>query len=93
MVLGGKFDRVLTPGLGCIAWPCSQVVARISLKIQHLEISCDTKTKDNVFVRVVVAVQYKVIEAKVSSSFYKLTDPQSMLYTITFFILHFILFL
>ena len=54
-----------------------QVVARISLKIQHLEIVCDTKTKDNVFVKVVVAVQYRVKEDKVSSAFYKLTDPQS----------------
>lgn len=77
--LCGKFDRVLTPGLGCILWPFSQVVARVSLKIQHLEIACDTKTKDNVFVKVVVAVQYKVIEEKVSSAFYKLTDPQSQI--------------
>lgn len=80
----GKFDRVLTPGLGYICWPAQTVVARISLKIQHLEIECDTKTKDNVFVKVVVAVQYRVVESKVSSAFYKLTDPHSQIRSYVF---------
>lgn len=51
----------------------------MSLKIQHLEIPCDTKTKDNVFVSVLVAVQYRVVEDKVSSAFYKLTDPHAQI--------------
>jgi regulator of protease activity HflC (stomatin/prohibitin superfamily) len=74
---GGRFERVLAPGLSFILWPLEQVAAKISLRIQHLEIPCDTKTKDNVFVQVIVAVQYRVVEQKVSSAFYKLTDPQS----------------
>jgi regulator of protease activity HflC (stomatin/prohibitin superfamily) len=75
----GKYERVLPPGLACLTCPCESYRATISLKIQHLEISCDTKTKDNVFVQVIVAVQFKVIEDKVSSAFYKLTDPHAQI--------------
>lgn len=35
--------------------PCEQIVARVPLKINYMEVHCDTKTKDNVFVKVVVA--------------------------------------
>ena len=56
----GKFSSVMAPGLHCLI-PCVQSLrSRVGLKIRHLEVMCDTKTKDNVFVRVVVAVQYKV---------------------------------
>ena len=57
----GKFSSVMAPGLHCLI-PCVQSLrSRVGLKIRHLEVMCDTKTKDNVFVRVVVAVQYKVL--------------------------------
>ena len=59
-------------------WPFEQQVATMSLRVQHLEIPVDTKTKDNVFVVVSIAVQYKVVADKVSSAYYKLTDPQGM---------------
>lgn len=44
------------------------------MRIQQLDVSCETKTKDNVFVHVVVSVQYQVIRDKVVDSFYKLTS-------------------
>jgi regulator of protease activity HflC (stomatin/prohibitin superfamily) len=75
----GKFDRVIPAGMFCLKFPCEELKKRISLRIQYLECSCDTKTKDNVFVRVVVAVQYKVVEEKVPSAYYKLSDPQSQI--------------
>ena len=75
----GKYERVQPPGCGCIFCPVETFRATVSLKIQHLEIACDTKTKDNVFVQVVVAVQYKVVEDKVSSAYYKLTDPNAQI--------------
>ena len=56
-------------------WPFEQRVATMSLRVQHLDIPVDTKTKDNVFVVVSIAVQYKVVADKVSSAYYKLTDP------------------
>jgi len=71
----GNFAGVITPGLNTICWPCSTVVGRVSLRVQQLDVSVETKTKDNVFVMVVVSVQYKVIRSKVQAAYYKLTDP------------------
>jgi hypothetical protein len=63
----GKFKRVLAPGMTCIRFPLERVVARLSLKVRHLEIHCDSKTKDNVFVKVVVAgIVYSVIKSEIS---------------------------
>ena len=50
----GKFDRILAPGCHCIKFPFESISARVSLKVQHLEVVCETKSKDNVFVSVVV---------------------------------------
>ena len=50
----GKYDRVIPPGCHCIMYPYQTITARVSLKIQHLEVVCETKSKDNVFVSVVV---------------------------------------
>lgn len=36
------------------------VSGAVSLRIQQLDVACETKTKDNVFVNVVVSVQYQV---------------------------------
>jgi len=44
-----------------------------------MEVRCETKTKDNVFVGVVVAVQYKVRDDAVSAAYYKLTDVRSQM--------------
>ena len=50
----GKFDRVLPPGCHFICYPYQILKAHVSLKIQQLEVVCETKTKDNVFISVVV---------------------------------------
>jgi regulator of protease activity HflC (stomatin/prohibitin superfamily) len=54
----GKLDRIAAPGLVFLVWPIEQIRARVSLKIRQLQVSCETKTKDNVFVTVVVAGIY-----------------------------------
>ena len=51
----GKFSRVVPAGLVCLMCPCERIVARVPLRINYMEVTCDTKTKDNVFVKVVVA--------------------------------------
>ena len=48
----GEYKKILGPGLHCILWPVQSVVARLSLRIQQLDVFCGTKTKDNVFVNV-----------------------------------------
>lgn len=80
----GKFDRVVPAGCFCLMWPCESIVARVPLSLDYMEISCDTKTKDNVFVKVVVAVQYKVMEGKVPSAYYKLTDRTAQIRSYVF---------
>ena len=49
-----------------------RVAGRMSLKIQQLDVLIETKTKDDVFVRLKVSVQFKVIKLKVYDAFYKL---------------------
>ncbi|RYG69510.1 SPFH domain-containing protein [archaeon] len=71
-------------GFNFISCPCESIVRSVSLRVQYLDVACDTKTKDNVFVRIVVAVQYKVIEDKVPSAYYKLTDAHSQIRSYVF---------
>lgn len=80
----GKFSKVVPAGCVCLMFPCENIVKDVSLRVQYLDVACDTKTKDNVFVKVVVAVQYKVIEDKVPSAFYKLTDPRAQIRSYVF---------
>jgi len=72
----GKFTRVAPAGFQCLVWPCESIVKTISLRIQYMMVDCETKTKDNVFVRIAVGVQYRVMEDKVPSAYYKLTDSK-----------------
>ena len=44
----GQFKSLLDPGLHCINWPLQSIVGRMSLRIQQLDVLCETKTKDNV---------------------------------------------
>jgi regulator of protease activity HflC (stomatin/prohibitin superfamily) len=62
----------------------STVVGRLSLRVQQLDVSVETKTKDNVFVMVIVSVQYRVIRSKVQAAYYKLTDPRSQIRSYVF---------
>ena len=80
----GKFSRVVPAGFFCMFWPMENFVNVLSLRIQYMDVACETKTKDNVFIRVVVAVQYRVMADKVPSAYYKLTDPRSQIRSYVF---------
>ena len=45
------------------------VAGTLSLKVQQLEVRCETKTLDNVFIEVIVAIQYNVLQEKVREAF------------------------
>jgi len=76
----GRHARTLTPGLWCLNPLCGEsVVGSLSLRVQQLDVHCDTKTRDNVFVRVVVAVQYQVIADLAFDAFYKLSNPHQQI--------------
>jgi len=71
----GKFLRIAQPGLNFKMPYLDVVVANISLQVQQLDVKVETKTKDNVFVQIPIAIQYKVTPDKIYDAFYKLSDP------------------
>lgn len=80
----GQFTKLVPPGLTCICWPIAGVVGTLSLRIQQLDVYCETKTKDNVFVQVAVAVQYRVISEKAYDAYYRLSDPREQVRSYVF---------
>lgn len=46
----GKFEKVLEPGCHCMPWFLgSQVAGQLSLRLQQLDVRCETKTKVYLF--------------------------------------------
>jgi len=73
----GRFVRKANPG--CIIlnpFMCESISDEVSMRLQQLDVSCETKTKDNVFVVCMVSVQYQVVPGSEALAVYKLTDPQ-----------------
>ena len=71
----GKFVSVRQSGLQIKIPLVDNIAGRLSLRIQQLDVVVETKTKDDVFVRLKVSVQFKVIKEKVYDAFYKLDNP------------------
>jgi regulator of protease activity HflC (stomatin/prohibitin superfamily) len=71
----GKFVNVRQSGLQIKIPLVDTVAGRLSLRIQQLDVVVETKTKDDVFVKLKVSVQFKVIKEKVYDAFYKLDNP------------------
>jgi regulator of protease activity HflC (stomatin/prohibitin superfamily) len=63
------------PGLNIVICPMSQLVGRLSFRVQQLNVRVETKTLDNVFLVAVVCVQYQVLREKAFEAFYALTNP------------------
>ncbi len=70
----GKFDRVIGAGFHFIK-PWESLVGRASLKVQELQVAVETKTLDDVFVKLLLAIQYQVIPDRVQEAFYELANP------------------
>lgn len=72
----GKFHRTAEAGPHfCAPLGIDRVVERVQLRIQQNNIEIETKTKDNVFVHLNLAVQFKVDSKKVVDAYYKLSAP------------------
>jgi regulator of protease activity HflC (stomatin/prohibitin superfamily) len=74
----GQFVRVVGPGLHRKTPFAERVADRLSLQVEQLNLEIETKTKDNVFVHVKIAVQYKVGDSdeQVKNACYKLDNPE-----------------
>ncbi|WP_185873889.1 SPFH domain-containing protein [Blattabacterium cuenoti] len=75
----GKFHSIRLAGFHFKIPIIDNIVGRLTLKIQQLDIIVDTKTKDNVFVKVKISVQFQVIKNKVYEAFYKLDNSLSQI--------------
>ena len=76
----GKFTRVVGPGLHVKVPIMDRVAGKVSIRVQELNVSIKTKTNDNVFVDLLIAVQYFVDgEDKVWDAFYRLTNPKAQM--------------
>ncbi len=80
----GKFRSVRQSGLQFKIPLIDRISGKLSLKIQQLDVMVETKTSDDVFVRLKISVQYKVIREKVYDAFYKLDYPHDQITSYVF---------
>lgn len=75
----GRFICTANPGLNIKIPFIDMVVKRVSLRVQQLLVAVETKTRDNVFVKLEVAVQYRVIRGSEADSYYKLQNHEDQI--------------
>ena len=80
----GRFTSIRQSGLHYRIPLIDKIAGRLSLRILQLDVIVETKTKDDVFVKLKVSVQYKVVKEKVYDAFYKLDYPQDQITSYVF---------
>ena len=80
----GKFQYFRNSGIHFKIPVIDRIAGRINLKVQQLDVNVETKTKDNVFVRLKVSVQFRVMTDSVYDAFYKLESPRAQITSYVF---------
>lgn len=80
----GKFQSIRHSGLQLKIPVVDRIAGRINLRIQQLDVMVETKTKDDVFVRLKISVQFQVLQHNVYDAFYKLQNPQDQITSYVF---------
>ncbi len=80
----GKFHSIKSPGLHFKIPVIDKVRGRINLKTQQLDVNVETKTFDDVFVRIKVSVQFLVLADGVYDAFYRLENPHDQITSYVF---------
>ena len=80
----GKFQSLRNSGLQLKIPIVDRIAGRVNLRIQQLDVIIETKTKDNVFVKMKVSVQFKVLQEKAYEAFYKLEYPHDQITSYVF---------
>ena len=76
----GRYQKIATSGIHMrLPFGIDKIAARIQLRLLRSEIVVETKTKDNVFVMMNVATQYRVNEQNVTDAYYKLMRPEAQI--------------
>ncbi|MCH2021428.1 MAG: SPFH domain-containing protein [Saprospiraceae bacterium] len=71
----GRFNRILHPGINFCIPILESIAGTVNLKVQQLDIHIETKTQDDVFVKLQVSVHVQIMKNKVQEAFYELDDP------------------
>jgi len=80
----GKFSSIRTSGLQLKIPVVQRIAGRVNLRIQQLDVMVETKTKDDVFVKLKISVQFQIIRTNVYDAFYKLQNPQEQITSYVF---------
>ncbi|MEL1239858.1 SPFH domain-containing protein [Flavobacterium flavipallidum] len=80
----GKYQSIRHSGLQLKIPLIDRIAGRVNLKIQQLDVIIETKTKDNVFVKLKVSVQFMVVKETVYDAFYKLEYPHDQITSYVF---------
>ena len=70
----GRFEKIVAAG-PYLVLPWQSVAAKLSLKVQEMQVTVETKTADDVFVKLLMAVQYHVIPERAKEAYYELANP------------------
>ena len=80
----GKFKRIASPGLHVRIPVIDMRAGIVSLRLNQLDVDVETKTQDDVFVKVTASIQYRVLPEKIYDAFYTLNDPESQIQAFVF---------
>ncbi len=80
----GKFHSIRIAGFQLRIPFVDRIAGRINLRIQQLDVNVETKTKDDVFVKIKVSVQYLVLKEKIYDAFYRLENPHAQITSYVF---------
>ena len=80
----GKFHSIRGPGLQFKIPFVDRISGKVNLKIQQLDVLVETKTFDDVFVKIKVSVQYKILSNAIYDAFYQLEDPNAQITSYVF---------
>lgn len=80
----GKYNRTASPGLNFKIPLIEKVSGRLSMRICQLDVPVETKTLDNVFVKISVSVQYFVLPDEIFAAYYKLDNPEQQITSFIF---------
>jgi len=75
----GRYVRSADAGLNWKIPLIESVAGRVSLRVNQIELTMETKTKDNVFVTIPISVQTRVRAEKVFAAYYSLSDPEAQI--------------
>ena len=80
----GKFQSIRLPGLQLKVPLVDRIAGKVTMKIQQLDVNVETKTRDDVFVKMKVSVQYVILKDNIYDAFYKLENPDAQITSYVF---------